>query len=49
MEEYLRQEWRFNNNPRYQHLFDEWFKNITDNQKMYFKAYSEGKKTPYQV
>lgn len=47
MKEYLYNEWRLNNNLKYLHLFDEWFSNLTDIQKLYFTAYSEGKKTPY--
>ena len=36
-----------NNHPRYLHLFEEWYKNLTDNQKLYYRAYAEGKKSPF--
>ena len=47
MKEYLYNEWRMNNHPRYLHLFEEWYKNLTDNQKLYYRAYAEGKKSPF--
>jgi hypothetical protein len=47
MEEYLRNEWRKNVHPKYQRYFEEWYRNITDTQKLYFNAYSKGLKTPF--
>ena len=49
MKEYLYNEWRLCNNSKYLHLFDEWYKNLTENQMLYYKAYSEGKKTPFVI
>ncbi len=47
MEEYLRNEWRLSNHVRYQHLFEQWFNNLTREQKLYYIAYSRDKKSPY--
>jgi len=47
MKEYLFKEWKYNNIPKRYHLFDEWFSNLTENQKLYYAAYSVGKKSPY--
>ena len=47
LKEYLWEQWKFCNHPKYYQYFDEWYSNITDIQKMYFKCWSEGKKTPY--
>jgi hypothetical protein len=34
---YLMQEWLKNNSPKYYNYFDEWYCNLTDNQKLYFE------------
>lgn len=47
MKEYLWEQWKLCNHPKYYQYFDEWYNNITDTQKMYFKCWSEGKKSPY--
>ncbi len=47
MKEYLQKEWRYNVAPKYQHLFDQWFQNLTEQQKLYFQAYSLGQKSPF--
>ena len=47
MKEYLQKEWRYNVAPKYQHLFEQWFQNLTEQQKLYFQAYSLGKKSPF--
>ena len=49
IKEYLWGEFKFNNMPKYYHYFDEWFNNLTENQLLYYNAYSNGFKTPYQV
>ena len=45
MKEYLWLEWRYNNHLKYYHYFEDWFNNLTDNQKIFYEAYSKGKKT----
>lgn len=47
MKEYLQKEWRYNVAPKYQHLFVQWFQNLTEQQKLYFQAYSLGQKSPF--
>lgn len=47
MKDYLYKEFIYNTIPKYYKYFDEWFNNLTDNQKIYFEAYSKGNKTPY--
>lgn len=47
LKEYLWNEWKYNTLPKYYHLFEEWFKNLTDNQILYYTAYAKGLKTPY--
>lgn len=47
MKEYLYKEWKYNNLTKYYHLFDSWFESLTKTQLMYYKAYSEGKKSPF--
>ena len=44
---YLKKEWRYCNHAKYQYYFEDWFSNITQNQRLYFIAYSQGLKTPY--
>lgn len=34
---YLKKEWKENNLPKYQKYFDEWVKNVTDNQIYYYR------------
>lgn len=46
MKEYLCKEWKYNI-PKYYHLFDSWFESLTETQLMYYKAYLEGKKSPF--
>ena len=48
MKEYLWNEFRYNVQKKYYKYFDEWYENITETQKMYFTAYMEGKKSPFQ-
>lgn len=42
---YLYKEFRECNHPKYYHLFDEWYKNLTATQIAYQQAYSQGRKT----
>ena len=49
MKEYLYNEWKLYNSSKYLHLFDEWYKNLTESQMLYYKAYSEGKKPPFII
>ena len=37
----------FNNLKKYYKYFEEWFDNLTENQLLYYKAYSKGLKTPF--
>lgn len=34
---YLKNEWNKNNHTKYHKYFDEWFKNLTENQIYYFE------------
>lgn len=34
--QYLKNEWKINNHPRYQHYFDDWVKNLTKTQIYYY-------------
>ena len=47
LKEYLWTEFRYNVHPKYYQYFEEWYKNLTDNQISYYIAYSQGLKTPY--
>lgn len=45
VKKYLWEEFRRNSLPKYYKYFDEWIKNLTDEQILFYTAYSEGKKT----
>ena len=47
MKEYLYKEWISNNHIKYIHLFEEWFNNLTETQKLYYSSYSSGNKSPF--
>lgn len=47
LKEYLREQFKRTAHPKYRHLFEEWYKNLTDAQRMYFNAYKDGKKSPF--
>jgi hypothetical protein len=47
MKDYLNREFKFSTIPKYYKYFEEWFKNLTENQMVYLEAYSKGKKTPF--
>ena len=34
--------------PKYYKYFEEWFSNLTENQILFYTAYMNGLKTPYQ-
>lgn len=42
---YLHKEFHKCNNPKYYHLFDKWYKNLTATQISYQQAYFQGRKT----
>ena len=42
---YLHKEFHECNVPKYYHLFDEWYRNLTATQVAYQQAYSQGRKT----
>ena len=47
VKQYLWAEFKFNNLPKYYKYFDTWIENLTENQILYYNAYSKGKKSPY--
>ena len=47
LRQYLWTEFKFNNLPKYYKYFDTWIENLTENQILYYNAYSKGKKSPY--
>ena len=47
MEEYLRQEFYHSTIPKYYKYFDEWFRNLTPRQLLYYRSYMVGHKTPF--
>ena len=44
VKQYLWTEFKFNNHPKYYKYFDTWIENLTENQILYYNAYSKGKK-----
>lgn len=47
VKQYLWNEFKFNNLPKYYKYFEEWVENLTQNQILYYVAYSKTKKSPY--
>lgn len=47
MKDYLNKEFKYNTIPKYYKYFEEWYCNLTANQRLYLTAYSEGKKSPF--
>lgn len=47
LHEYLKKEWIYNCHRKYHYLFEDWFKNLTENQIIYFSAFMIGNKTPW--
>lgn len=45
VKQYLWEEFRRNNIPKFYKYFDEWVENLTDEQVRFYTAYSEGNKT----
>lgn len=45
VKQYLWEEFRRNNIPKFYKYFDEWIGNLTDEQISFYSAYAEGKKT----
>ena len=45
VKQYLWEEFRRNNIPKFYKYFDEWIENLTDEQISFYTAYSEWKKT----
>jgi len=48
LKEYLKKDFDWNNHKKYRKYFDEWYSNLTENQLLYYKAYANGQKTPFQ-
>ena len=48
VKQYLWEEFRRNNIPKFYKYFDEWIENLTDEQIRFYTAYSEGNKTIIQ-
>ena len=44
VKKYLWEEFRRNSLPKYYKYFDDWIENLTDEQILFYTAYSEGKK-----
>lgn len=47
LKNYLEKEFNRTVHRKYRHLFEQWFGSLTDNQIMYYKAYMQGKKSPF--
>ena len=41
IKEWLKTQWKYDNHPKYQKYFEEWYNNITDTQKQYFQKQKE--------
>jgi hypothetical protein len=47
LKEYLRREFTYNTIPKYYKYFEEWFDNLTEEQKLYYECYMNGQKSPF--
>ena len=47
LKEWLMTEFNYSNLKKYRPLFEEWFKNLTPNQVLYYEGYMRGEKTPW--
>ena len=47
LKEYLWNEFKLNNIPKYYKYFDEWFNNLTYTQLLYYNCYSKNLKSPF--
>ena len=45
LKEWCKEQFNRSNIPKYRKYFDEWWRNLTLQQKLYFFAYSRGEKT----
>ena len=41
IKQWLKTQWKYDNHPKYQKYFEEWYNNITDIQKQYFQKQKE--------
>ena len=48
LKQYLWIEFSHSTVPKYYKYFEEWFSNLTENQILFYTAYMNGLKTPYQ-
>ena len=49
LKDYLKKEFDWSNHKKYRVRFEEWYSNLTENQLLYYEAYSRGAKTPWQI
>lgn len=47
LKDYLWDEFKRSNHPKYYKYFEVWFSNLTENQILYYTAYSKQLKTPF--
>ena len=45
--EYLKNEWRYNNHPKYMKFFDDWYNNLTEWQRKCYTIWMKGKLGPF--
>ena len=45
--EYLKNEWRYNNHPKYMKYFDDWYNNLTERQRKCYTIWMKGKIGPF--
>ena len=47
LKEYLWNEWRYNVHKRYWKYFDEWYSNLLESQKEFYRSWIDGHMSPY--
>lgn len=47
LKEYLFKEWKYNVHKRYLKYFEEWYENLLDSQKEFYKSWMKGFMSPY--
>ena len=47
LKEYLWNEWRYNVHKRYWKYFDEWYGNLLESQKEFYRSWVDGHMSPY--
>ena len=47
LKEYLWNEWRYNVHERYWKYFDEWYSNLLESQKEFYRSWIDGHMSPY--